>query len=132
MELIEIGKVVKLHGYLGQMKVNSRFDDDFDISFSSKRIASSSASLRAISSSVCFFFALFFVTFFSAILFRRDGLSNNSVSVGQSLSTEYLNKFADYAEKVTDIHCERLRSGRDIGFWNAGVYVLSNSEFLEQ
>ena len=27
-----LGKIVKLHGYLGQMKVRTSFDDDFDIS----------------------------------------------------------------------------------------------------
>ena len=31
MELIEIGKVVKLHGFLGQMKVNAKFDKDFNL-----------------------------------------------------------------------------------------------------
>ena len=29
---------------------------------------------------------------------------------------------------LTDKHCERLRSGRDIGFWNAGVYVLADTQ----
>ena len=31
MELIEIGKAVKLHGFLGQMKINAKFDKDFNI-----------------------------------------------------------------------------------------------------
>lgn len=31
MEKVVLGKVVKLHGYLGQMKVNCLFDKDFDI-----------------------------------------------------------------------------------------------------
>ena len=31
MELIEIGKVVKLHGFMGQMKVNAKFDKDFNL-----------------------------------------------------------------------------------------------------
>ena len=31
MELIEIGKVVKLHGFMGQMKVNAKFDRDFNL-----------------------------------------------------------------------------------------------------
>ena len=31
MEKICIGKVVKLHGYMGQMKVRAKFDNDFDI-----------------------------------------------------------------------------------------------------
>ena len=31
MELIEIGKAVKLHGFMGQLKINAKFDKDFDI-----------------------------------------------------------------------------------------------------
>lgn len=31
MELISLGKVVKLHGYLGQMKIITKYDKDFDI-----------------------------------------------------------------------------------------------------
>lgn len=36
MELIEIGKVVKLHGFMGQMKVNAKFDKDFNLKTISK------------------------------------------------------------------------------------------------
>ena len=31
MELVSLGKVVKLHGYLGQMKINTKYDKDFSI-----------------------------------------------------------------------------------------------------
>ena len=31
MELVSLGKVVKLHGYLGQMKINTKYDKGFDI-----------------------------------------------------------------------------------------------------
>ena len=31
MELVKLGKVVKLHGYIGQMKIATAFDKDFDI-----------------------------------------------------------------------------------------------------
>lgn len=31
MELVKLGKSVKLHGYLGQFKIVSKFDGDFDI-----------------------------------------------------------------------------------------------------
>ena len=31
MDKVELGKVVKLHGYLGLMKINTKFDKDFDI-----------------------------------------------------------------------------------------------------
>ena len=56
------------------------------------------------------------------------GLStSNSVSCNRSVAKDYLNKFAQYSELLTDKHCERLRSGRDIGFWNVGVYVLADT-----
>lgn len=54
--------------------------------------------------------------------------SSDSVSIGESVAKEYLNKFAQYAEKLTDIHATRLREGRNLGFWNVGAYVLSNTE----
>ncbi len=50
-----------------------------------------------------------------------------SVQVGQSVAKDYLNKFAQYTEKMTDMHEERLRKGRNLGFWNVGVHVLSYS-----
>ena len=53
--------------------------------------------------------------------------SNRGVTVSQSMAKDYLNKFAQYTEMLTDKHCERLRSGRDIGFWNTGVYVLADT-----
>lgn len=51
------------------------------------------------------------------------------VSVGgsASINTEYLDKFAEYAEEATEKHIERLNEGRNLGFWNAGVYVLGES-----
>ena len=51
-----------------------------------------------------------------------------TISFSRTESKEYLNKFAEYTEKMTDKHCERLRNGRNLGFWNVGVYVLSDLE----
>lgn len=51
-----------------------------------------------------------------------------SGSVSRSETTDFLNKFAEYTEKTLDKHCDRLRKGRNQGFWNTGVYVLSNLE----
>lgn len=53
---------------------------------------------------------------------------NQSVSVGRSIAKDYLNKFAQYAEKLTDMHCERLRRGRNLGFWNVATYVLGHRD----
>jgi DNA helicase HerA-like ATPase len=53
---------------------------------------------------------------------------SQTVNYGKSVGTEYLNKFAQYTEKLTDMHCERLRNGRNLGFWNVGIYVLGKLE----
>lgn len=50
--------------------------------------------------------------------------STKGVSVGRTIAKNYLNKFAQFAEKVTDMHCDRLRKGRNLGFWNVGTYVM--------
>ena len=60
--------------------------------------------------------------------FSRSLSTSNNVSFSQSVAKDYLNKFAQYSEMLTDKHCERLRSGRDIGFWNAGVYILADTQ----
>lgn len=60
--------------------------------------------------------------------FSRSISSNDSVSFNESVAKDYLNKFAQYTELLTDRHCNRLRSGRDIGFWNTGVYVLADTQ----
>ena len=53
---------------------------------------------------------------------------SKSISFSLSETTDFLNKFAEYTERIIDTHCDRLRKGRNLGFWNAGVYVLSNDE----
>lgn len=55
---------------------------------------------------------------------NRSYSSSHSVSVGRTVAKNYLNKFAQFTEKLTDMHCERLRKGRNLGFWNVGTYVM--------
>lgn len=55
---------------------------------------------------------------------NRSYSSSKSVSVGRTVAKNYLNKFAQFTEKLTDMHCERLRKGRNLGFWNVGTYVM--------
>lgn len=54
------------------------------------------------------------------------GNLNKSISNQTSLSinSSYLDKFAEYAEQLTDIHIERMKQGRNLGYWNVGTYVL--------
>lgn len=55
---------------------------------------------------------------------NRSYSSSKSVSVGRTVAKNYLNKFAQFTEKLTDMHCDRLRKGRNLGFWNVGTYVM--------
>ena len=49
------------------------------------------------------------------------------VSFSKTKQTHRLDKTAQYAERITDKHCDRLLQGRSLGFWNTGVYVLASS-----
>lgn len=61
----------------------------------------------------------------ASVLFGGRGYgSSQGVQVGRSVSKTYLNKFAEFTEKMTDMHCARLRKGRNLGFWNVGTYVM--------
>lgn len=53
-----------------------------------------------------------------------DMSRQQTVSGNNSVSYEYLDKFAEYAEAAVDHHIERLQAGRNYGFWNTGIYVL--------
>lgn len=53
---------------------------------------------------------------------------SKTISFSKTVGTEYLNKFAQYSEKLTEVHSERLRNGRNLGFWNTGIYVLGTLE----
>jgi len=57
------------------------------------------------------------------------GQLNKTISSSYSLSvnTSYLDKFAKYAEELTEMHIERMKQGRNLGYWNVGVYVLGNN-----
>ncbi|MEL7648634.1 MAG: ATP-binding protein [Sedimentibacter sp.] len=57
------------------------------------------------------------------------GLSKNvQMNFSRSLSAEYLDKFAQYAEEITDKHIARLNEGRNLGYWNVGVYILGDTK----
>lgn len=56
-----------------------------------------------------------------------SGMSRNKTVTGSSgVSTEYLDKFAEYAEEAIGHHIERLNQGRNFGFWSTGIYVMGN------
>lgn len=51
-----------------------------------------------------------------------------SLNFTKNVTSEYLDKFAKYAEELTEKHIERLKKGRNLGFWNVGIYVLGNTK----
>ncbi|MBO4468393.1 MAG: hypothetical protein J5766_03740, partial [Clostridia bacterium] len=53
-----------------------------------------------------------------------DGTVTGGGSAG--VNSDFLDKFAQYAETMADKHVDRLTEGRNLGFWNCGVYVLAN------
>lgn len=57
------------------------------------------------------------------------GQLNTTITNNFSLSvnTSYLDKFAQYAEQLTELHIERMKQGRNLGYWNVGVYVFGKS-----
>ena len=57
------------------------------------------------------------------------GQLNSTISSNFSLSvnTAYLDKFAQYAEELTEPHIERMKQGRNLGYWNVGVYIMGKS-----
>ena len=52
---------------------------------------------------------------------------NVSSSFSLTVNTSYLDKFAKYAEELTEIHIDRMKQGRNLGYWNVGVYVLGDT-----
>jgi DNA helicase HerA-like ATPase len=57
------------------------------------------------------------------------GLNKNvQLNFSRSLSAEYLDKFAQYAEEITEKHIARLNEGRNLGYWNVGVYILGSTK----
>jgi DNA helicase HerA-like ATPase len=60
-----------------------------------------------------------------------SGLNNRrTLTAGdaQGITTRHLDKTAQYCEQVIDKHIARFKKGRNLGFWNTGVYVLAGAE----
>ena len=53
---------------------------------------------------------------------------SQSANQGQSISVDWLNKSAQYIENALKIYEDRMRRGRNLGFWNTGVYVLARTD----
>ena len=72
-------------------------------------------------------------------------ISNTPLSVGafyfvgasislkkpKTISQEMLNKKAEYAEQLCNEYISRLQSGKNLGFWNVGIYLLSDNDYQQ-
>ena len=50
-----------------------------------------------------------------------------SYGTSRNASRQYLDATARYCESLIQNHIQRLEKGRNLGFWNTGVYVLGDS-----
>lgn len=55
------------------------------------------------------------------------GSFGRSWTAGISVSQETLNKRAEYAEQLCEHYIKRLQEGKNLGFWNVGIYLLTES-----
>lgn len=53
--------------------------------------------------------------------------NSRSFSTSSSVSRQYLNYVAKYCEDTLERHVRRLEKGRNLGFWNTGIYVLGDA-----
>lgn len=49
-------------------------------------------------------------------------------SSSAGVTDQFLDKYAQYAENLLDKHIERMKQGRNLGFWNTGIYILGRAE----
>lgn len=56
-----------------------------------------------------------------------SGNINGNISKSKNLSVDLINKHAEYVESALDNYAERLRKGRNLGFWNVGIYALART-----
>ncbi len=53
-----------------------------------------------------------------------------SVSRGDSTTLQYVDENARYCEEILQSHIKRMEKGRNLGFWNTGIYVLGRDSFV--
>jgi hypothetical protein len=49
----------------------------------------------------------------------------------RAVTQEMLNKTAEHCEKLCDAYIERLQGGKNLGFWNVGVYLLAKNRYTQ-
>lgn len=59
--------------------------------------------------------------------FQWGKSSSHGTSKSESSSVDVINKTAEYLEQVLESYITRLQGGRNLGFWNTGVYTLART-----
>ncbi|MDR1482546.1 MAG: DUF87 domain-containing protein [Synergistaceae bacterium] len=49
----------------------------------------------------------------------------------RAVTQEMLNKTAEHCERLCDAYIERLQGGKNLGFWNVGVYLLAKNRYTQ-
>ncbi|MDR1622303.1 MAG: DUF87 domain-containing protein [Synergistaceae bacterium] len=49
----------------------------------------------------------------------------------RAVTQEMLNKTAEHCEKLCDAYIERLQGGKNLGFWNVGVYLMAKNRYTQ-
>ncbi len=49
----------------------------------------------------------------------------------RAVTQEVLNKSAEHCEKLIDTYIKRLQDGKNLGFWNVGVYLLAQNRYTQ-
>lgn len=57
----------------------------------------------------------------------KSKYSSISASISDSISKEHVNYDVKYCESLLDKAIKRMQNGRNLGFWNTGIYVLGDS-----
>lgn len=121
----QIHSAVKLTGNEGQSKSES-----YDPNYAKKQGANVLGSVIGTAAGVFLgkpgFGAQIGALFGGQIANAITSNANRQITMGgsNSLGYEYLDKFAEFAEESVNHSIERLNTGRNFGFWNAGVYVM--------
>jgi hypothetical protein len=59
--------------------------------------------------------------------FTQSLTESSSKTETASMNMEYLNKTADYCEKILDGYIRRLQEGKNLGMWNVGIYFFADN-----
>jgi DNA helicase HerA-like ATPase len=60
-----------------------------------------------------------------------QGGYNHQWNRNMAVSYEEINKTAEYCEQICDNYIKRLQGAKNLGFWNVGVYLLTDNPYAQ-